>query len=81
VNDVTVLTDRPKDIYYVAVLTNRSEPEMREFREAALLSRLQQERRMIYRLGTMDELRRQAKLKVSEEGRKMLDEKGSNLPE
>jgi hypothetical protein len=81
VNDVTVLTNGPKNIYYVTVLINRSEPAMTEYREAALRPRLEQERRLAYQLGFMAELRTEARLQINDEARKYLEEKNSPLQE
>jgi hypothetical protein len=75
--DVTVVTDQPKVNYYVAALTSRIPPSMKEFQQGLLLDRFEQERRTKYRAEVLDHLREQARLQVNEDRRKEIDERGS----
>ncbi|TMQ34576.1 MAG: hypothetical protein E6K70_06865, partial [Planctomycetota bacterium] len=70
VGDVTVLSNRPKDTYYVAAVIHRAEPSptSEEFRQGGLLIKLAHERQVDYRRACMEQLREQAGLVINPEG-------------
>jgi hypothetical protein len=75
VGKVTVLADQPKNTYYVAALTGRSEPTRQESQEAKLLPMLVQERRTVYRREIIEQLRAQAQVHIDTEGSKQVEER------
>jgi hypothetical protein len=91
--DVTVLSDKPKEHYYVVALTNRNEPTIHEFQLNTtplfpqrdfplqqgndLLIRFEQERQHEYRVACLERLRTQANLWINDEARKRGDERGT----
>jgi hypothetical protein len=85
VGDVTVLSDKPKDTYYVAAVIHRAEPSptSEEFRQGGLLIKLAHERQVDYRRACMEQLREQAGLVINPEGSKLAEEKsrGGEEPE
>lgn len=86
--ETRILSNDPKDTYYVAALTLRVEPSVREFEkdtstlaiqfESALLGRLESERRVEYIKGVLDQLRAQARLRIEEDRRSMVSERGND---
>jgi hypothetical protein len=90
--DTVVLSDRPEDHFYVAGLVNRTAPSLDDFyvvyRNASpnslsadpLLARLEQERQVSYFQSCMEQLRAEAKLTITEEGRKRMERTGGEMP-
>ena len=84
VGDTLLLNNAPKDIYYVAALTRREVPTVKEFlkdtnsTQSFFLSGFQYERRLKYREGVLKELRDQAGLVLNEDGMKEAAEKGND---
>jgi len=86
--ETRILSNAPKDAYYIAALTLRVEPSVHEFAkdtstlafqfESALLGRLESERRVEYIRGVLDQLRAQAHLRIEEDRRSMVSERGSD---
>jgi hypothetical protein len=88
-NSVVVLADQPKNIVYVAVVMNRVEPSVKDFqrdtspliRQSPMLTALEQERRLGYRIAVMNHLRDNAGLHINEQTVQAMRENRSNLPE
>jgi hypothetical protein len=74
--DVTIVTDLPKNTYYVVAVTQKIEPTQKEFQEAQLLPDLQRLRQREYRDGVLRNLQLQAHLYIDPENRKQLEERG-----
>ncbi len=85
VKSAVVLANQPKTIEYVAVVTNRVEPTVRDFQRDTmsvfqinpLLADLEREKRLSYRIAVMVELREKAKLQILE-GAAQSDSRGSD---
>ena len=82
---MTVLSNKPKDTYYVAAVIHRGEPSptSEEFRQGGLLIKLEHERQVAYRQACMEQLRDKAGLVINPEGSKLAEEKsrGGEEPE
>ncbi|HLJ92791.1 MAG TPA: hypothetical protein VKU02_06300 [Gemmataceae bacterium] len=72
--DITVISNRPKDIYYVVALVRRDPPTEGDFYKEStgnrnlLLGQLEVERQKAYRLAFLGQLRDEANLTVNPEG-------------
>lgn len=86
VGDVAIIADQPKNTYYVAALTARHVPTVKEFytdtraslfQGPVLLNRLEQERRKAYREEALAQLRTQARLEIIADARRLVEERGS----
>lgn len=72
--DTTVISNRPKDIYYVVALARRDAPSVEDFykdtagNRELLLGHLQLERQKEYREALLHQLRQEANLVLNEEG-------------
>jgi hypothetical protein len=78
--DVTIVSDMPKNIYYVVAVTQRIEPTQKEFQEAQLLPDLERARRREYRDSVMLNLQLQVRLYIDPENRKQVEERGGRGP-
>lgn len=73
-NSVVVLADQPKNIEYVAVVTNRVDPTVNDFqrdtspviRQSQMLTALENDKRLSYRIGVINHLRDKAGLQINE---------------
>jgi hypothetical protein len=83
---VSVLHDLPRAHYYVAALTQRQEPTVKDFhrdttpslfQEAFLLGLLEQERSRAYREAVLKELRLKAHLETNPEVMRSVEERGN----
>jgi hypothetical protein len=84
--DTTVISNRPKDIYYVVALARRDVPSVQDFnKETAgnrqlLLRQLEAERQTEYRRAFLQQLRKEARLSVNEDALQRVKER-PNLTE
>lgn len=84
-----VLSDRPEATYYVAAQITRREPTIEEFytvyrnatpealQHDTLLEWMERDRRSLYRRATLEQLRAEAKITITEFGRKMFEDRGT----
>jgi hypothetical protein len=85
-NSAVVLADQPKNIEYVAVVTNRVEPTVKDFqrdtspiiRQNPMLSALEEDKRLSYRIGVMSHLREKAGLQINEKTVQAMRENRNN---
>ena len=81
--DATVISNRPKDVYYVVALARRDPPSIQDYKKDStnnrqlLLGRMELDRQKEYRTAFLAQLRVQAHLSVNEEGLQRLKERPS----
>ncbi len=79
--DTIVITNRPKDIYYVVALVRRDAPSMPDFyketvgNRGLLLAYLERDRQTAYRLAFLRQLRDEANLTINKEGLERIQER------
>jgi len=77
-----VISNRPKDVYYVVALAGRHEPTFRDFyketdsnRLFLLMQQLEPERQKDYRQAFVKQLQEEAKLAINKEGLRPVKER------